>query len=98
VTDAAALLYDRGLLSLPVIDHAGRVEGIITALDLGREGVLARQIASNPLLAGPTTPVAALIRPLAEGQRHEILVVDDALHLRGMVTQTDLIAALAATA
>ncbi|MFT3966529.1 MAG: HPP family protein [Sphingobium sp.] len=98
VKDAAALLYDRGLLSLPVVDGAGRVEGVITPLDLGREGALARQIASDPLLAGPSTPVAALIRPLAEGRRHEILVVDEALKLRGMVTQTDLIAALAAAA
>ncbi|HEX7853576.1 MAG TPA: HPP family protein [Sphingobium sp.] len=98
VSEAAALLYERGLLSLPVIDSAGRVEGVITPLDLGREGALAHHIASDPLLAGPSTPVAALIRPLSEGQRHEILVVDEALRLRGMVTQTDLIAALAAAA
>ena len=98
VSDAAALLYERNLLSLPVVDDDGRVEGVITPLDLGREGMTAHQIASNPLLAAPATPVAALIRPLAEGQRHEILVVDPDRHLRGMVTQTDLIAALAATA
>jgi CBS domain-containing membrane protein len=98
VRDAARLLYDRGLLSLPVLDGEGRVEGVITPLDLGREGALAYQIASDPLVASPSTPVAALIRPLAEGRRHEILVVDQAGQLRGMVTQTDLIAALAAAA
>jgi CBS domain-containing membrane protein len=95
VREAVALLYDRELLSLPVVDGVGRVEGVITALDLRREGLLAHEIASDPLTAGPGTPLAALIRPLSEGRRHEILVVDADRQLQGMVTQTDLIAALA---
>lgn len=94
--EAAALVYARGLLSLPVVDGDGRVEGVITPLDLGRAGDLAHQIASDPLIAAPETPLSVLIRPLAEGRRHEILVVDGDRQLRGIVTQTDLIAALAA--
>ncbi|MCE7797317.1 HPP family protein [Sphingobium sufflavum] len=97
VKDAAALLYNSRLLSLPVMDRAGRVEGIITPLDLGREGASAYQIASDPLTVSPDTPLVALVRPLSEGRRHEILVLDGGQRLCGIVTQTDLIAALAVT-
>lgn len=98
VAQVAELLFERGLMSLPVVDGEGRVEGVVTPLDLGREGARAQDIARDPLLASPSTPIGALIRPLSEGRRREVLVVDDALHLCGMVTQTDLIAALAASA
>lgn len=96
VGEAAALMHTRGLLSLPVVDGAGRVTGVITLLDLQRQGVLVHHIASAPLIVAPETPLAALVRPLSEGQHHQILVTDDDRELRGMVTQTDLIAALGA--
>ncbi|CAN5199006.1 HPP family protein [soil metagenome] len=98
VAEARRLLSDRDLLSLPMIDDRGRVVGVVTPLDLIRPGAHARDIASKPLLAGPQTPVADLVRPLSEGRRHEIMIVGADGRLLGMVTQTDLIAALAAAA
>jgi len=98
VAEARALLSDRGLLSVPVIDDRGRVVGVVTPLDLIRPGARVRDIAAAPLLAGPHTPVADLLRPLSEGRRHEVVVVGGDGRLHGMVTQTDLIAALAAAA
>ncbi len=96
VEEVATLLHSRALLSLPVVDDTGRVEGIIGPLDLCRDGTLARHIASEPQIVGPETPLSALVRPLSEGRHHAILVVEHDGHLCGMVTQTDMIAALAA--
>jgi CBS domain-containing membrane protein len=95
VDEARALFLERRLLSLPVIDDAGRVQGLITPLDLHRNGALARDVASGALLARPNTPLADLYRPMSEGLRHEVVIVDEDRRLRGIVTQTDLIAALA---
>lgn len=92
---ARAIMMDRKLLSLPVLDDAGRVQGVITPLDLARDGALARDIASGAVLARADTPVTQLLRPLAGGHRHEVVIVDQDRQLQGIVTQTDLIAAIA---
>lgn len=89
------LMQERGLLSLPVLDDAGRVQGIIGALDLGQEGAQAGDIARRPLLVHADTPVARLIGPLSSGTRRAAIVVDADHRLQGLITQTDLLASLA---
>lgn len=95
VEEAQALLHTRRLLSLPVLDHRGRVRGVVGPLDLARQGKHVRDIASEPYVVHEETPVAALLRPLTDGGRREAIVVDDDRMLRGLVTQTDLLAAIA---
>lgn len=89
------LMQERGLLSLPVLDDSGRVQGIIGALDLGKDGESAGDIARRPLLVHEDTPVARLIGPLSSGTRRAAIVVDAEHRLQGLVTQTDLLASLA---
>ena len=95
VTEARQLLHERRLLSLPVLDEAGRVQGLLSPLDLAREGERVRDIASEPYIVHADTPVAALLRPLTAGARREAIVVDDDRRLCGLVTQTDLLTAVA---
>jgi len=95
VDDVRAVLVQRRLQSLPVLDDAGRVQGIISHLDLSRPGHRAGEIASEAMFAAPETPVANLLGSLSDGSRHEVVVVDSSMILKGMVTQTDLIAAFA---
>ncbi|AMK17818.1 MULTISPECIES: HPP family protein [Sphingobium] len=95
VAHARRLIHDRRLLSLPVVDDAGRVRGLVGPLDLARDGKNAGDIASKPLLVSNETPVSQLLRPLTSGFRREAIVVDRAGNLQGLVTQTDLLAALA---
>lgn len=95
VAEARQLLHARRLLSLPVLDDAGRVRGLVGPLDLSRDGEAVRDIASEPLLVTGNTPVAELLRPLTSGERREAIVVDENMMLRGLVTQTDLLAAVA---
>lgn len=95
VAEAQRLLHARRLLSLPVLDDAGRVQGLVGPLDLARDGEAVRDIASEPFLVRADTPVAQLLRPLTGGARREAIVVDEDRMLRGLVTQTDLLAAVA---
>lgn len=95
VADARRLLHARRLLSLPVVDDAGRVRGLVSPLDLARDGDRVSDIASEALLVTPLTPVSELLRPLTSGTRREAVVVDERQRLAGLVTQTDLLAAVA---
>lgn len=95
VGEVRALMQARNLLALPVLDDADRVQGLIGALDLARDGIQARDIASRPFFVHPDTPVARLIGPLSSGARREAVVIDADYQLQGLVTQTDLLASLA---
>jgi CBS domain-containing membrane protein len=95
VSEARDLLHSRRLLSLPVLNDAGRVNGVVGPLDLARTGEHVRDIASEPILVSKDTPVAQLLRPLTSGLRREAVIVDHDGKLHGLVTQTDLLAALA---
>ena len=95
VAEVRTLMRERELLSVPVLDRGGRVQGMIGAIDLTRDGVCAGDIARRPLLVHADTPVARLIGPLSSGAHRAAIVVDDAQHLLGLVTQTDLLASLA---
>ena len=95
IAEAKQLLHSRRLLSLPVLDDAGRVQGLVGPLDLSRAGGRVGDIASEPLLVSGDTPVSQLLRPLTSGMRREAIVVDHDGKLCGLVTQTDLLAAMA---
>ena len=47
-----------------------------------------------PVTAGGATPALELIRPLSNGVTHAVAIVDDQLRLLGIITQTDLLAAM----
>jgi CBS-domain-containing membrane protein len=54
---------------------------------------------AEPLTVTPTEPAIKLTGPLTDGHRHAAMVVDpDTKVLRGLVTQADLLAALASAA
>ena len=95
VAEARRIMQERRLLSLPVVDAKRRVLGVVSPLDLTRAGETVRDILSEPLLVRGNTPIGALLRPLTDGARHEAVVVDEDGTLRGIITQTDLLAAVA---
>ncbi len=91
---AATLMRERNVRALPVIDDTGRVHGLIGALDLHDSALTTGAAAHRPLLVHEDTPLARLIGPFASGTHHAAIVVDDDSRPIGLVTQTDLIAAL----
>lgn len=94
--DAAALMHERRLRAMPVIDDQGRVIGLIDAIDLRREAGNSSDIARRPFIVRADTPIARLIGPFGSGAEHEAIVVDDDHRLIGLVTQTDLLTAVTA--
>ena len=52
---------------------------------------------ADPVTAGPNTPVGELARMMLDAHIHRIIIVDAANHPEGVVSSTDILAALAAS-
>lgn len=110
LSDAWELLQAHRIKALPVIDGERRLVGIITLSDFFRwlgETSKTRDIdarwrhlrvgdvmTSRVRTASPSTPMALLVKEVAETGRHHMPVVDDFGRLVGILTQSDMIAAL----
>jgi len=73
-----------------VITHQGGREAGIQWRDLRVAECMTREVVT----VTESTPLSSLIRPLSDGGLHQIPVLDDARHVVGTVTQSDLVAAL----
>jgi CBS domain-containing membrane protein len=93
VSQAHDLLRARHLRALPVVDAARRLLGVINWPDMDASGPLAQDIMSLADIAHSESLANTLLEPLANGEVHEIMIVDRDMLLVGVVTQTDLIAA-----
>jgi CBS domain-containing membrane protein len=94
--EARRLLLDSGVRLLPVLDDSGRPVGGVGLRELARPGGTVADLMTPPLTVAPSRSAVTLIGPLTDGHRHAAMVVDpDGDRLRGLVTQADLLAALA---
>lgn len=109
--EVAGLFARHGFTSLPVVDGDGRYQGVIFQLhliaraqaDFRPDGRLSRAdgdlraadvMQSRLAVAAPGTPIAALLPQLAASDIDAVPVLEDG-RIAGIVTRTDLIAALA---
>ena len=104
--EAWRLMIRHGVKALPVLDDRRKLAGIITLHDffLGHE--MAAGVAGNAawlvgdvmtrdvLTARPDQELVELMPSFSDGGRHHLPVVDGHGHLVGMVTQSDMVAAL----
>lgn len=92
---ARSLLLKHNLRTLPVVGPGGQVEGTVGLRelieDLGRIG----QLMSPAMTALETDPAVSLVPALTEGRAHAVVIVDGERRLKGLITQTDLLAVLA---
>ncbi|SMH62709.1 HPP family protein [Azospirillum agricola] len=104
------LMRRHRLTAVPVVDAARRVVGIVTQADLTAQAMGDRPMGDGPRAGGAkraaavmtaavpsvstATPVSALIPLMSDGGLHHMPVVDAEGVLVGIVTQTDLLAAL----
>lgn len=101
IEQARALLERHAIKALPVVDAHGVLRGIVSLHDMLMRGpgastvgqIMTRQV----LTTRRTCPVAELVAWFADYGLHHLPVVDNAGHVLGMITQSDLIAALYAT-
>jgi CBS domain-containing membrane protein len=94
---ARGLLLDSGVRLLPVLDDGNRPIGGVGLRELARPATTVDEVMTEPLTVTPLEPATRLTGPLTDGHRHAAMVVDpESGVLRGLVTQADLLAALAA--
>lgn len=94
-TDVAlALLLDHDVRVLPVIGRGGRVTGIVGFRQLAQRGGTMIDVMSEPATGFADQAASSLLGPLTDGRHHAVLIVDWDGRLTGIVTQTDLLAAL----
>jgi CBS domain-containing membrane protein len=95
IEDALATMQAHRLAAMPVLDEDGRVVGVVRHEHLLGGGAPAGDVMSADVLTpSPATPVDELLPALSGGVFHEAFVVDPDRGLLGMITQTDLLAAL----
>jgi CBS domain-containing membrane protein len=95
-TVARELLLNHGVRLLPVLDTAGRPVGGVGLRELARPCHAVADVMTPPLTITPSQSATTLIGPLTDGHRHAAMVVDPHSNtLLGLVTQADLLAALA---
>lgn len=92
---ARRLLLDSGVRLLPVLDD-GRPVGGVGLRELARPSRTVGDAMSPALTTAESDPATELVRPLTDGHRHAAMVVDGGRRLVGLITQADLLAALAA--
>jgi CBS domain-containing membrane protein len=93
---ARKLLLDSGVRLLPVLDADERPVGGVGLRELARPGATVEEVMTAPLTVSPSEPAVMLIAPLSDGHRHAAMVVDPGSGaIQGLVTQADLLAALA---
>ncbi len=93
---ALAYLREHDLRAAPVVDEDGRVIGMARRAELQTNRHRTVAAALDPFVhkVMEATPIAALLPILSSGHAHEAMVVDAERRLIGVITQTDLIAAL----
>jgi len=97
IEEARKLLLERRVRTLPVVDATGRVRGHVGLREVAANGASAADVMSKAVTIAPGDSVLDLVPAMTEAHNHAAIVVDDRGQLLGLVTQTDLLVALART-
>jgi CBS domain-containing membrane protein len=106
--EAAQLIARHRISGAPVLDADGRCVGVLSATDFFH-GVLAgdlenlpadtvaEHMTADPVMTSPATSAPELARMMLDGDVRRVIVVDAERRPLGVVSSTDLLAALAYT-
>jgi CBS domain-containing protein len=101
--EAARLLAREQISGVPVVNPQGRCVGILSATDF--LGLWAREreridaevgcyMTADPVMVPPATPLAELTRMMLDAHIHRVIVVDEHQRPIGVVSSTDVLAAV----
>ena len=93
--EARKQLLDHNIRTLPVVDAEARLVGAVGLRELTRATDTVKGVMSKAGTASPDTPAMSLLPVLTDGRSHAGVIVDAGRHIRGLITQTDLLAAAA---
>ncbi len=92
---ARHLLLKHNIRTLPVKDREGRLIGTVGLRELsGGLDTIAHAI-SKPAVADAADPALSLLPVLTDGRTHAVIVVDADWRVLGLISQTDLLSAMA---
>ncbi|WP_210009311.1 HPP family protein [Aquirhabdus parva] len=110
LTEALTTLRERSMMALPVIDDQDRLVGMLSIQDFlvprrdsthiinpledqWANAVIDIMSHSAPTVEG-SQPIGDLVQFFSDQGLHYVLIVDEAKHIQGIITQSDLVAAL----
>jgi CBS domain-containing protein len=105
---AARTLAQARVNGAPVINGEGRCVGVLSASDFFRGAVqenleidptdkVGEHMTADPVTANPATPIRELARMMLDADIHRLIVVDEQDRPIGVVSGTDVLAAMAYT-
>lgn len=92
---ARNLLLRHNIRTLPVVDEDNRLVGTIGLRELAYKVGQVDDYMSRPATASATDPAMGLVPNLTDGHTQAVIIVDEDQLILGLITQTDLFAALA---
>jgi CBS domain-containing membrane protein len=93
--DARSLLLKHNIRTLPVTDKGGRLIGTVGLRELSEAGDRVRDQISQASTASASEPALGLLPVMTDGRTHAIIVVDAGRQVIGLISQTDLLSAVA---
>lgn len=88
-------LLNHNIRTLPVLDLQGKLTGTLGLREISNSTGHVGKFMSPATTASMVTPAISLISSLSDGVCHAVIVVDEEDFIEGVVTQTDLLSALA---
>ncbi len=89
------LLMEHDLRVLAVVDAGRRVAGAVELHERDHPAASVAEIMTGAATARPDSSILDLVDPLTDGEHHAVMITDDQGRLVGLITQTDMIVALA---
>ncbi len=94
VAEARETMLSRRLRCLPVVNRLGVYAGMVEARHLIEDAALVAAVMTTAPVARPDSPVLDFAADFASGGVYELVVVDPDYRIVGLITQTDMLAAL----
>ncbi|WFU06465.1 HPP family protein (plasmid) [Rhizobium sp. CB3171] len=92
---ARHLLLKHNIRTLPVKDREGRLIGTIGLRELSDSIDSIAGAISKPAVADAADPALSLLPVLTDGRTHAVIIVDTDRRVLGLISQTDLLSAMA---
>ncbi|WP_438754363.1 HPP family protein [Pararhizobium sp. O133] len=92
---ARRLLLKHNIRTLPVTDEEGRLIGTVGLRELFEATERIRPVLSEPAIASASDPALSLLPVLTDGRTHAVIIVDAGHRILGLISQTDLLSAVA---
>ncbi len=92
---ARHLLLKHNIRTLPVKDREGRLIGTVGLRELSESTSTIARAISKPAVAAISDSALSLLPVLTDGRTHAVIVVDADSRILGLISQTDLLSAVA---